>query len=65
MFLVILTSHHGAFFCNNTLALAFDAAYFLERALMVQLKWMKLSKQPDGKYQLKTIPGKNTIKLNN
>jgi len=53
---VILTSHHGAFFCNNTLALAFDAAYFLERALMVQLKWMKLSKQPDGKYQLKTIP---------
>jgi len=56
-----LTSHHGAFFCNNSLALAFDAAYFLERALMAQLDWMKLGKQPDGSKKFKTIPGFFTI----
>ena len=37
--------------------MAFDAAYFLERALMVQLEWMKLGKQPDGSRKFKTIPG--------
>ena len=54
---MILTSHHGAFFCNNSLALAFDASYFLERAVMIQLEWMKLGKQPDGSTKFKTIPG--------
>jgi len=42
--------------------LAFDAAYFLERALMVQLEWMKLGKQPDGSRKFKTIPGFYTIR---
>ena len=54
---MILTSHHGAFFCNNSLALAVDASYFLERAVMIQLEWMKLGKQPDGSTKFKTIPG--------
>ena len=42
---------------DNSLVLAFDASYFLERAVMIQLEWMKLGKQPDGSTKFKTIPG--------
>jgi ribulose-5-phosphate 4-epimerase/fuculose-1-phosphate aldolase len=34
-------AHHGAVTVGNSLAVAFDHAYYLEQAAMVQVEWEK------------------------
>ena len=35
-------AHHGVITCGATLAVAFDHAYYIEKAAMVQVEWEKL-----------------------
>ena len=34
-------AHHGAITCGESLAVAFDHAYYIEQAAMVQMEWEK------------------------
>ena len=36
-------AHHGAITCSNSVAVAFDHAYYIEQAAKVQVEWEKLS----------------------